>query len=608
MIKTVNRKRKKCSTSSSNSNNISKRRKLNENNINIISNIKIFGSENVNDTIIYVYKNSICSNSNFKYKYNSKNKGTLELYYNDNNTEFDAINLNYNNNNNITTTNTGKEEEEITEDTLQYPKRGICIKGIFKIRCKNISISNIIVSKYCTLIFNCIDTINKELINIESNNYSKILFNKNKNNNCNNLNLKLKCRGSSKINFGHIKFISATIIATNKSSICKLHVCDKLNIKKLSKNTCVDICTEIGTKKVIPSNMDQNKINICETKEEQSNINTTTDNLQLSETEIDVMLNLLIYSDMYGLNFNNLLSDLLLENQISEAQYNEYIKINSDIILQEDQTISPHQSPVIPQHQQHPNQHLHTVIQSHNITNTSTHTDIIHQIPNFNLGSFNLFLNIINSQYEPTLLNNNNNNNNNAPINNHHHPITPSRRAASRQLNSDARQSYMLDPFRLNTNNLQHTSTTHHHMNLYSNNYSNQPYIFPFQNNLTSDGYNARSAFYHQYNFNDNNINTHPQYMDEVEYNPILAKNYVPLKGKDEDKKLRAKMKKKSPNGKIDDDKLCITCVDYPRTVISGDCKHKIMCVKCANKLMKKSAPMCPVCRGPINFVRDNTL
>ena len=54
----------------------------------------------------------------------------------------------------------------------------------------------------------------------------------------------------------------------------------------------------------------------------------------------------------------------------------------------------------------------------------------------------------------------------------------------------------------------------------------------------------------------------------------------------------------------LDDDGLCICCMDKPIGIILHPCGHSLMCIECAT-IVKSGSGLCPTCRAEITTMEQ---
>ena len=50
----------------------------------------------------------------------------------------------------------------------------------------------------------------------------------------------------------------------------------------------------------------------------------------------------------------------------------------------------------------------------------------------------------------------------------------------------------------------------------------------------------------------------------------------------------------------VEEEVLCVVCMDAPKQHIILPCGHQCVCEACAQQLTQTTSPSCPVCRAPI--------
>ena len=50
---------------------------------------------------------------------------------------------------------------------------------------------------------------------------------------------------------------------------------------------------------------------------------------------------------------------------------------------------------------------------------------------------------------------------------------------------------------------------------------------------------------------------------------------------------------------RVADEKLCVVCLDGPKTHIFVKCSHMCVCATCADEIRQSGEMLCPLCRTP---------
>jgi hypothetical protein len=69
----------------------------------------------------------------------------------------------------------------------------------------------------------------------------------------------------------------------------------------------------------------------------------------------------------------------------------------------------------------------------------------------------------------------------------------------------------------------------------------------------------------------------------------------------EEAQQMDAQLGVMAPASQVEDEALCVVCMDARKQHVMVPCMHVCVCEACAQRLLDAQTPHCPVCRTPVN-------